>query len=86
MMKLSLLFIVSCGLAVRLVRWPLFGLLYQPRMVDDDECGQSVERLAGETKVLRKPAPVPCCLPQIPQDLTWARTRAAAVGSWRLTA
>jgi hypothetical protein len=26
------------------------------------------------------------CPPQIPHDLTWARTRAAAVGSRRLTA
>jgi hypothetical protein len=33
----------------------------------------------------RKPAPVPLCPPQIPQDLTWARTWAYAVGSWRLT-
>jgi hypothetical protein len=34
----------------------------------------------------RKPAPVPLCPPQIPHDLTQARTRAAAVGSRRLTA
>jgi hypothetical protein len=49
---------------------------------------QSVEcELAGETEVLeKKPVPVPLCLPQIPHDLTWARTWAAAVGSRRLTA
>jgi hypothetical protein len=29
---------------------------------------------------------VPLCPPQIPHDLTWVRTRAAAVGSRRLTA
>jgi hypothetical protein len=29
---------------------------------------------------------VPLCPPQIPHDLTWDRTRAAAVGSQRLTA
>jgi hypothetical protein len=34
----------------------------------------------------RKPAPVPICPPQIPYDMTWSRTRAAAVGSRRLTA
>jgi hypothetical protein len=35
---------------------------------------------------LWKPAPVLFRLPQIPHDLNWARTRADAVGSWRLTA
>jgi hypothetical protein len=34
----------------------------------------------------RKPAPVPLCPPQIPQDLTRARTWVAALGSRRLTA
>jgi hypothetical protein len=33
-----------------------------------------------------KPAPVPLCPPQIPYDLTWARTRAAVLRSRRLTA
>jgi hypothetical protein len=49
---------------------------------------QSVEcELAGENEVLRKkPVPVPLCPPQIPHDLTRARTRAAAVGSQLLTA
>jgi hypothetical protein len=49
---------------------------------------QSVEwELAGKTEVLGgKPAPMPLCPPQIPHDLTWARTRAAAVGNRRLTA
>jgi hypothetical protein len=40
----------------------------------------------GNRSARRKPAPVPLCSPQIPHDLTWARTRAAAVGSRRLTA
>jgi hypothetical protein len=39
----------------------------------------------GNRSTQRKPAPVPLCPPQIPHDLTWARTRAAAVGSRRLT-
>jgi hypothetical protein len=34
----------------------------------------------------RKPAPVPLCPPQIQHELTWARTRAGAVGIRRLTA
>jgi hypothetical protein len=34
----------------------------------------------------RKPAPVVLCPPQIPHDLNSARTRAAALGSQRLTA
>jgi hypothetical protein len=49
----------------------------------------------GETKSIigrknrstrRKPASVPLCPPQIPHDLTWARTRATALGNRRLTA
>jgi hypothetical protein len=48
---------------------------------------QSVEwELAGEPTSRRKPAPVPLCPPQIPPDLPWTRTRAASVGSRRLTA
>jgi hypothetical protein len=47
---------------------------------------QSVECLAGETDVLgEKPALVPLSLPQIPHDLTWARTRAATLEIRRLT-
>jgi hypothetical protein len=42
---------------------------------------QSVEyKLPGETEVLGENQP-----PQIPHDLTWDQTRAAAVGSRRLT-
>jgi hypothetical protein len=33
----------------------------------------------------RKPAPVPLCPAQILKDLTWDRTRAAAVDSYRPT-
>jgi hypothetical protein len=40
----------------------------------------------GNRSTRRKPAPVPLCPPQIPHDLSWAGTRAAAVGSQRLTA
>jgi hypothetical protein len=49
---------------------------------------QSVDcELTGETEVLgENSVPVPLCLSQIPHDLTRVRTRAAAVGSRRLTA
>jgi hypothetical protein len=82
-------FILFCSVSgmgwdwVHLVRRPIFGLLYQSRMIDD-ECGVVGGR--GNRSTGRKPAPVPPCPPQIPHDLTWDRTRAAAVGSQRLTA
>jgi hypothetical protein len=63
------------------------GLLYQPRMIDDDYGAVGGMRIGeGNRSTRRKPAPVPVCPPQIPHDLTWDRTRAAAVGSQRLTA
>jgi hypothetical protein len=55
--------------------------------MDDDECGAVGGTLHTENRsTQRKPATVALCLPQIPHDLTWARTRAAAMGSRRLTA
>jgi hypothetical protein len=72
---------------VHLVPRPLFGLLYQPQMLED-ECGaiggMRIDR--GNPSTWRKPAPVTLCPPQIKHDLTRARTRAAGVGSRRLTA
>jgi hypothetical protein len=72
---------------VNLVRRPLFGLLYQPRMIDG-ECGAVGGMIIGRGNLSarKKPSPVPLCPPQIPYDLTWDRTRAAAVGNRRLTA
>jgi hypothetical protein len=72
---------------VHLVRRPLTGLLYQSRMIDD-ECGAvGGMRIGMENRsTRRKSAPTSLCPQQIPHDLTWARTRAAAVGSRRLTA
>jgi hypothetical protein len=62
-------------------------LLYQPQMIDD-ECGVvgGMRIGRGNRSTRRKLTPVPLCPPQIPHDLTWARTRAAAVGSPQLTA
>jgi hypothetical protein len=47
------------------------GVLYQPQMTDDDDCGEIGERRIGRgnRSTLRKPAPVPLCPPQIPHDL-----------------
>jgi hypothetical protein len=72
---------------VHLVRRPLTDLLYQPRTIDD-ECGAvgGMRTGRGNRSTRRKPAPVPLCPPQIPHDLTWAWTRAAAMGIRRLTA
>jgi hypothetical protein len=62
---------------VHLVLRPLFGLLYQPQMIDDGECeavgGVRIGR--GNRSTRRKPASLSLCPPQIPHDLTWARNR-----------
>jgi hypothetical protein len=70
------------------LRMKTTGLLYQSRLKEGDEC-----RVAGRMRISsrnrstrRKPAPIPFCPLQISQDLTRARTRAAVVGSWGLTA
>jgi hypothetical protein len=74
-----------CGVEwdwVHLVCRPLTDLLYQPRMID--ECGG-----VGGIRINkgnRSTAPVLLCPLQIPHDLTWARTLAAALGSRQLTA
>jgi hypothetical protein len=63
------------------------GLLYQPRVIDDDYGAIGGMRIGrGNRSTRRKSAPVPLCPPHIPHVLTWDRTRAAAVGSQRLTA
>jgi hypothetical protein len=60
--------------------WPIVPA---PDMIDDDDCGAvgGMRIGRGNRSTRRKPAPVPLCPLQIPHDLTWARTRAAAVGS-----
>jgi hypothetical protein len=62
-----------------LVRRRLTGLLRQHRVIDD-ECGAvGGMRIGRENGSIRKkPTPVPLCSPQIPHDLTWARTWTAA--------
>jgi hypothetical protein len=64
--------------------WPIV----QPQMKDEGDCGAigGMEIGRGNRSTRRKPSPAPFCPPQIPLDQTRARTRAAAVGSQRLTA
>jgi hypothetical protein len=64
------------------------GLLYQPQMIDDGDCGTigGMKIGKGSRSTRRKPAPASLCPPQIPHDQTRARTRATAVGSQLLTA
>jgi hypothetical protein len=60
-------------------------LLYQPRTIDECAAIGGMRIGRGNRSTRRKPAPVPLCPPQIPHDLTWTRTRAAAVGRRQLT-
>jgi hypothetical protein len=57
---------------VHLVRRQLIGLLYQPRIIDEDECeAVGGTRIGSGNRSTRgKLAPVPLCPPQIPHDLT----------------
>jgi hypothetical protein len=64
------------------------GPLYQPRMIDDGDCGAigGMKIGRGNRSTRKKFTPVLLCPTQIPYDLTRARTRAVAVGSQLLTA
>jgi hypothetical protein len=70
----SSLFFLICRMGwdrVHLVRWPLFSVLYQPRMMRDRHGvvgGMRIYR--GNRSTRRKPTLVPLCAPQIPHDLT----------------
>jgi hypothetical protein len=48
------------------------GLLYQPQMIDDGDCGAigGMKIGRGNRRTRRKPAPAPLCPPQIPLDQT----------------
>jgi hypothetical protein len=83
-----ILFIIVSGVRLSpLGTAAITGLLYQPQMIDDGDCGVigGIKIGMGNRSTRRKPAPAPLCPPQIPHDQTRARTRAAAVGSQRLT-
>jgi hypothetical protein len=61
--------------------WPIVPA---PGDCNDGEFG-GMKIGRGNRSTRRKPAPAPLCPSQIPLDKTRARTRAAAVGSQRLT-
>jgi hypothetical protein len=46
------------------------GLLYQPQMIGDGDCGEigGMKIGRGNPSTRRKPAPEPLCPPQIPHD------------------
>jgi hypothetical protein len=48
------------------------GLLYQPQMIDDGDCGAigGMKFGRGNRSTRRKPDPAPLCPPQIPLDQT----------------
>jgi hypothetical protein len=56
------------------------GLLYQPQMIDDGDCGANdgIKIGRGNRSTRRIPASAPLCPPQIPHDQTRARTRACS--------
>jgi hypothetical protein len=62
--------------------WSQFGLLYQPRMIDD-ECGAvgGMRINMGNRSTRIRPAPDPLCSPQILHNLTWYRNVATAMES-----
>jgi hypothetical protein len=83
---LLLLFLVGVRLSP-LVTAAIIGLLYQPQMINDSDCGaiSGMKSGRGNRSTRRNPAPVSLCPPQIPHDLTRVRARVTAVGSHRLT-
>jgi hypothetical protein len=70
------------SLGTSATEWPIVP---PPGDYDDGEFG-GMKIGRGNRSNRRKPAPAPLRSPQIPLDQTRARTRAAAVGSQRLTA
>jgi hypothetical protein len=64
----SQFFLIS-GVVLWVLR-SLTGLLYQPRMIGDGDCGQIGEMQIGRgnQSTRRKPAPAPLRPPQIPHD------------------
>jgi hypothetical protein len=58
------------------------GLLYQPQMIGEGDCGAigGMKIGRGNRSTGTKLTPAPLCPPHIPLDQTRARTQAAAVG------
>jgi hypothetical protein len=81
-------FIILSGWDSPLCTAATIGLLHQPQMIGDGDCGAigGMKTGRGNRSTRRKPTLVPLCPPQIPHDLTRARTRTTAVGNQQLTA
>jgi hypothetical protein len=79
-------FLVSLG-GVRLSPLGTSATVGLSRMIDDVDYGAvgGMRIGRGSRNTRRKPAAVPLRPPQIPHNLTWDQTRAAAVGSQRLS-
>jgi hypothetical protein len=77
-------FFIASGVGLSPCTAATSGLLYQPQMIGEGDCGAigGMKIGRGNRSTRRKPTPAPLCPPQIPLD----QTRAAAVGSQRLTA
>jgi hypothetical protein len=58
--------------------------LFGPNILLSTLFSNTLSLCKGNRNTRRKPIQVPLCPPQIPGNLTWARTRAPAVGSHRL--
>jgi hypothetical protein len=87
---LQVFFLVPWG-GVRLSPLGTSATVWSIVPAPDDRCEDCCaigEMRIGRVKqsTRRKPVLVPLCPPQIPHDLTWAGTQAAAVGSRRVTA
>jgi hypothetical protein len=68
------LFIYGSGVESNpLLLQSFIGLLYQPCMIDDDDCGaiSAMNEQQENQSTLRKPTLVSLCPPQIPYDLIW---------------
>jgi hypothetical protein len=65
----GLFFLKNSGVGLWVLR-PLTGLLYQPRMTGDGNCGEigGMKIGKGNRSTRRKPAPAPLFPPQIPHD------------------
>jgi hypothetical protein len=83
-------YVTSCVvLTLFFMGWDLgHQVLVQPQMINEGDCGAigGMKIGRGNRSTRRKPAPAPFCPPKIPLDQPRVRTRAAAMGSQRLTA
>jgi hypothetical protein len=61
---------VICALCLSLGIAATTGLLYQPQMIGDGDCGEigAMKIGRGNRSTRRKPASAPLCPPQIPLD------------------